>query len=170
MFSDTIAAISTALGEAGIGIIRISGNEAINIADQVFRGKGKKQLTELPGFTVRYGKIVDSEGTTIDEALALVMRAPNSYTGEDVVEFQCHGGVVVMQKILDLLLSLGARLAEPGEFTKRAFLNGRMDLSQAEAVIDIIRSKTDRSLGVAVQQLEGSLAEEFNLCGKNYTI
>jgi|LSQX01.1.fsa_nt_gb tRNA modification GTPase len=161
MFSDTIAAISTALGEAGIGIIRISGNEAINIADQVFRGKGKKQLTELPGFTVRYGKIVDSEGTTIDEALALVMRAPNSYTGEDVVEFQCHGGVVVMQKILDLLLSLGARLAEPGEFTKRAFLNGRMDLSQAEAVIDIIRSKTDRSLGVAVQQLEGSLSRRI---------
>lgn len=161
MFSDTIAAISTALGEAGIGIIRVSGKDAIKISDQVFKGKGRKKLAELPGFTVRYGKIVDRNGATIDEALALVMREPNSYTGEDVVELQCHGGVVVQQRILELLLSLGARLAEPGEFTKRAFLNGRMDLSQAEAVIDIIRSKTDRSLDVAVNQLEGSLSRRI---------
>ncbi|HHX01259.1 MAG TPA: tRNA uridine-5-carboxymethylaminomethyl(34) synthesis GTPase MnmE [Firmicutes bacterium] len=161
MFNDTIAAIATAMGEAGIGIIRLSGGEAISIADQVFRAKNRKKLANQGGFTVRYGKIVDSEENVIDEALAVIMRGPHSYTGENVVELQCHGGVVVMRKILDLVLSLGARLAEPGEFTKRAFLNGRLDLSQAEAVIDIIRSKTDRSLDLAVQQLEGSLSRRI---------
>src|SRR5690606_5777331 len=138
-FNDTIAAIATAMGEAGIGIIRLSGGEAISIADQVFRAKNRKKLANQGGFTVRYGKIVDSEENVIDEALAVIMRGPHSYTGENVVELECHGGVVVMRKILDLVLSLGAGLAEPGEFTKRAFLNGRLDLSQAEAVIDIIR-------------------------------
>lgn len=161
MFNDTIAAIATAMGEAGIGIVRISGGEAINIADQVFRAKNRKKLADVPGFTVRYGKIVDPLGKVIDEALAVIMRGPHSYTGEDVVELQCHGGVVVMRKTLDVVLALGARLAEPGEFTKRAFLNGRIDLSQAEAVIDIVRSKTDRSLDLAVQQLEGSLSRRI---------
>ncbi|HKM18164.1 MAG: tRNA uridine-5-carboxymethylaminomethyl(34) synthesis GTPase MnmE [Firmicutes bacterium] len=161
MFNDTIAAVATTLGEAGIGIIRLSGSEAISIADKVFRAKNCRKLAGQPGFTVRYGKIVDTKGDVIDEALAVIMRSPHSYTGEDVVELQCHGGVVVMRKILDLTLALGARLAEPGEFTKRAFLNGRIDLSQAEAVIDIIRSKTDRSLDLAVQQLEGSLSRRI---------
>lgn len=161
MFNDTIAAIATAMGEAGIGIIRLSGGDAISIADQIFKAKNRKKLAGQPGFTVRYGKVVDTQGKVIDEALAVIMRGPHSYTGEDVVELQCHGGVVVLRKILDLVLASGARLAEPGEFTKRAFLNGRIDLSQAEAVIDIIRSKTDRSLDLAVQQLEGSLSRRI---------
>ena len=108
MFNDTIAAIATAMGEAGIGIVRISGGEAINIADQVFRAKNRKKLADAPGFTVRYGKIVDPQGKVIDEALAVIMRGPHSYTGEDVVELQCHGGVVVMRKTLDVVLALGA--------------------------------------------------------------
>lgn len=158
---DTIAAIATSLGEAGIGIIRISGPDAIKIADYVFRPKGKYQLQQLPGFSVRYGKIIDGQGHTVDEAIAMLMREPKSYTGENVVELQCHGGIVVLKKVLDLVLAHGARLAEPGEFTKRAFLNGRIDLSQAEAVIDIIRSKTDQSLELAIRQLEGSLSNRI---------
>jgi len=158
---DTIAAIATSLGEAGIGIIRISGPDAIKIADYVFRPKGKYQLQQLPGFSVRYGKIIDGQGHTVDEAIAVLMREPKSYTGENVVELQCHGGIVVLKKVLDLVLAHGARLAEPGEFTKRAFLNGRIDLSQAEAVIDIIRSKTDQSLELAIRQLEGSLSNRI---------
>lgn len=161
VFNDTIAAIATSLGEAGIGIVRISGSQAISIADQIFTAKGKKKIADMKGFQLRYGRVIDLEQNTIDEVLVALMRAPKSYTGEDVVEIQCHGGIVVQKKILDLVLSLGARLAQPGEFTKRAFLNGRIDLSQAEAVIDIIRSKTETGLDLAVQQLEGSLSRRI---------
>ncbi len=161
MFNDTIAAIATSLGEAGIGIVRISGSQAISIADQIFKAKGKKRIADMNGFQLRYGKVIDKDENIIDEVLVALMRAPRSYTGEDVVELQCHGGIVVQKKILDLVLSLGARLAQPGEFTKRAFLNGRIDLSQAEAVIDIIRSKTETSLDLALQQLEGSLSRRI---------
>lgn len=162
MADSTIAAVATPLGEGGIGIVRLSGPQAVAIADQMFQRKDGKKLADLPTYTLRYGKVVDPKsGRKLDEALAVVMRAPHSYTAEDVVEIQCHGGVVVVREVLNLALELGARLAEPGEFTKRAFLNGRLDLSQAEAVIDLIRSQTRLGLEVAVDQLEGSLSREI---------
>ncbi|HBG01704.1 MAG TPA: tRNA uridine-5-carboxymethylaminomethyl(34) synthesis GTPase MnmE [Firmicutes bacterium] len=162
MIESTIAAVATPLGEGGIGIVRLSGPEALRIADQIFRGKKGEKLSEIGTYQLRYGKVVDPHtGQMVDEALALVMRAPHSYTAEDVVELQCHGGVVVVQEILSLSLMLGAQAAEPGEFTKRAFLNGRLDLSQAEAVIDIVRSQTRLGLLVAVDQLEGSLSKRI---------
>lgn len=162
MINDTIAAIATPLGEGGIGIVRISGPEAVSIGDQMFAAKRGDTLAELGTYKVRYGRVLEPEtNRQLDEALALVMLAPHSYTGEDVVEIQCHGGVVVIREILDLALRLGARLAEPGEFTKRAFLNGRLDLSQAEAVMDIIQSQTRLGLEVAVDQLEGSLSRRI---------
>lgn len=162
MGEDTIAAVATPLGEGGIGIVRLSGPDAISIAAQMFRGKGGRSLAAQPTYTVRYGRVVDPRtGRQLDEALALVMHAPHSYTAEDVVEIQCHGGVVVVREILNLALALGARLAEPGEFTKRAFLNGRLDLSQAEAVIDLIQSQTRLGMEVAVDQLEGSLSRRI---------
>jgi tRNA modification GTPase len=158
----TIAAIATALGEAGIGIVRLSGSTALDIADRIFVTRHGIRPSTLPGYSVRYGRVVDPvTNRTIDEAILLVMRAPRSYTGEDVVEFQCHGGVVVVQRVLEAALREGARLAEPGEFTKRAFLNGRIDLSQAEAVMDVVRSRTEASLAVAVDQLEGSLSRRI---------
>lgn len=159
MFNDTIAAIATALGEGGIGIVRISGNEALSIADKIFVGKDK--LAYSRGYKLVYGKLYDQERNLIDEAIVAIMRGPKSYTSEDVVELQCHGGVIVLQRVLELVLNYGARLAEPGEFTKRAFLNGRIDLAQAEAVIDVIRSKTEASLDVAAKQLEGSLSRRI---------
>lgn len=163
MGDSTIAAVATPLGEGGIGIVRISGPLAIAIADGMFVGKKKQKLAELGPYQLRYGKVVDARtGRTLDEALALLMPGPHSYTGEDVVEIQCHGGVVVVQEVLSLALELGAKAAEPGEFTKRAFLNGRLDLTQAEAVIDIIRSKTRLGLEAAVDQLEGSLSKRVN--------
>lgn len=152
---DTIAAISTALGEGGIGIVRLSGPKAIAITDQLYRGR--KPLGEVEAGRIVYGKIVQN-GETIDEVLVSVFRAPFSYTREDVVEINCHGGVAVTRRILQAVLDGGARLAEPGEFTKRAFLNGRIDLAQAEAVIDVIRSKTDLTLRNAVRQLTGRLS------------
>jgi len=162
VINDTIAAIATPLGEGGIGIVRISGPEAVSIGDQMFAAKRGDTLAELGTYKVRYGRVLEPEtNRQLDEALALVMLAPHSYTGEDVVEIQCHGGVVVIREILDLALRLGARLAEPGEFTKRAFLNGRLDLSQAEAVMDIIQSQTRLGLEVAVDQLEGSLSRRI---------
>ena len=162
MINDTIAAIATPLGEGGIGIVRISGPEAVSIGDQMFAAKRGDTLAELGTYKVRYGRVLEPEtNRQLDEALALVMLAPHSYTGEDVVEIQCHGGVVVIREILDLALRLGARLAEPGEFTKRAFLNGRLDLSQAEAVMDIIQSQTRLGLEVAMDQLEGSLSRRI---------
>ncbi len=160
MFDDTIAAIATAIGEAGIGIVRLSGQEAIPIARLVFRPV-RGSIDNTLNFQGKYGHIIDDRQQIVDEAIVMVMRGPRSYTGENVVEIQCHGGVVVVQRILQLVLEKGARLAEPGEFTKRAFLSGRLDLTQAEAVIDVIRAKTDVSLGLAMQQLEGSLSQRI---------
>ena len=155
---DTIAAISTPPGEGGIGIVRISGDEAIEIADKLY-SMGKKSLADQDTHTIHYGKIVNPKtGDTVDEVMVSVMRAPKTYTREDVVEINSHGGILVVNKVLQVVLNNGARLAEPGEFTKRAFLNGRIDLSQAEAVMDMIRAKTDRAMHVAVDQLDGQMA------------
>lgn len=157
---DTIAAISTPLGEAGLGVIRVSGDEAVQIVDRVFRGK--TPLAETGTFRARYGSIVDYQtGNRIDEVICLLMRSPHSFTREDVVEVSCHGGVVPLRRILHTLLDAGARLAEPGEFSKRAFLNGRIDLAQAEAIIQIITSRTEQAMEVAVRQLEGGLSRKI---------
>ena len=156
---DTIAAISTAPGEGAIGIVRISGEDAIRIADEVYRLK-EKRLKEQPSHTIHYGHIVDPKNDeVIDEVMVTVLRAPKTFTREDVVEINCHGGIVAINRILQLVLRMGARLAEPGEFTKRAFLNGRIDLSQAEAVMDLIRAKTDKSMQMAMRQLDGELSK-----------
>ena len=160
MTSDTIAAIATALTNSGIGIIRVSGNEAFDIVDRIFRPKNKrKKLKEEKTYTVHYGHIQDGD-EIIDEVLAIIMRGPHSYTAEDTVEIDCHGGVLVMKKILETVIKYGARIAEPGEFTKRAFLNGRIDLSQAEAVIDVINSKNNYALKSSVSQLSGSMSKK----------
>lgn len=160
MTSDTIAAIATALTNSGIGIIRVSGNEAFDIVDRIFRPKNKrKKIKEEKTYTVHYGHIQDGD-EIIDEVLAIVMRGPHSYTAEDTVEIDCHGGVLVMKKILETVIKYGARMAEPGEFTKRAFLNGRIDLSQAEAVIDVINSKNKYALKSSVSQLSGSMSKK----------
>ena len=156
---DTIAAISTAPGEGAIGIVRISGEDAIRIAGEVYRLK-EKRLKEQPSHTIHYGHIVDPKNDeVIDEVMVTVLRAPKTFTREDVVEINCHGGIVAINRILQLVLRMGARLAEPGEFTKRAFLNGRIDLSQAEAVMDLIRAKTDKSMQMAMRQLDGELSK-----------
>ncbi len=160
MIDDTIAAISTPIGAAGIGIIRLSGAKAVTIAEKIFRGK-KKKLAETPTFSMSYGHIINGNGEIVDEVLVSVMRAPNSYTTEDVVEINCHGGVVAVRKVMGLVLKHGARTAEPGEFSKRAFLNGRIDLAQAESVIDLINAKTEKSFEVAVNQLTGVLSEKI---------
>lgn len=157
--TETIAAISTAISDSGIGIVRISGPDAFEIADRIY--KGKKTLSSQPSHTVHYGWIKDGENT-IDEVLVMLMRGPHSYTGEDTVEIDCHGGVFVVRKILETVLKNGARAAEPGEFTKRAFLNGRMDLSQAEAVIDVIHSKNEYALKNSVSQLKGSVQRKIS--------
>ncbi len=159
MFTDdTIAAISTPLGEGGIGIVRLSGKDSIQIADSVFLSPKDKTLTGSKSHRVLYGHIFDPQsGLNIDEVLITVMRAPHSYTREDIIEINCHGGMITLRKTLELVLQHGARLAEPGEFTKRAFLNGRLDLSRAEAVLDLIRSKTDESRRIALEQLQGGL-------------
>ena len=156
---DTIAAIATAPGEGGIGIIRISGADSISIASSIFKPFYKENLLDYPNRSLVYGNIVDSD-RVIDEVLIARMEGPNSYTAEDVVEINCHGGFISVKKILELVLKNGARLADPGEFTKRAFLNGRIDLSQAEAVIDIINAKTDQSHDIAQTQLEGALSQK----------
>ena len=161
MNNDTIAAIGTAMTHSGIGIVRISGSEAIGIADRIFRAKkSEKKLADVPTHTLHYGHIVNRD-QIIDEVLVSVMRGPHSYTAEDVVEINCHGGILVMKKILDTVMEYGARPAEAGEFTKRAFLNGRMDLSQAEAVIDIINSQNEFALKSAVKQLSGSVSDKI---------
>jgi len=160
MLADTIAAISTPLGEGGIAVIRISGDEAVKHADSIY--VGKHCLAEVPSHTVHYGHIVDHRtGERVEEVLVTVMRAPRSFTREDVVEISCHGGLISVNKVLELLLLNGVRLAEPGEFTKRAFLNGRIDLTQAEAVIDLIRSKSDRAFSIALKQVEGKLSKKI---------
>ncbi|AJD93010.1 tRNA modification GTPase [Jeotgalibacillus malaysiensis] len=155
---DTIAAISTPMGEGAIAIVRLSGDDAFTIADRVYRSGGK-QLQSVPSHTIHYGHIVDPKtDETIEEVMVSVMKGPKTFTREDVVEINCHGGVVSVNRVLQLLLREGARLAEPGEFTKRAFLNGRIDLSQAEAVMDLIRAKTDRAMSVAMNQMQGRLS------------
>jgi tRNA modification GTPase len=155
---DTIAAISTPPGEGAISIVRLSGDQAVTIADKVYRS-GKKSLSDVPSHTIHYGHIIDPvEQQVVDEVMISVMRAPKTFTREDIVEINCHGGIVVVNQLLQLILRSGARLAEPGEFTKRAFLNGRVDLSQAEAVMDLIRAKTDRAMSVAINQLDGNLS------------
>lgn len=158
---DTIAAISTALGEGGIGIVRLSGPESLRIASKIFVGLDKKKPEQFKSYSLHYGKIVDQH-KIIDEVLLTVMRGPKSYTRQDVVEINCHGGLLSLRKILELALKHGCRLAAPGEFTKRAFLNGRLDLAQAEAVIDIIRAKTESALKISLGQLSGSLSGEIN--------
>ena len=158
---DTIAAISTAVGEAGIGIVRMTGKDSIDIARKVFIGSDDKELVEIKNKRLTYGHIIDEDGTKIDEVLIAFMQGPYTYTRENMTEIYCHGGIISVRKVLELLIRTGARLSERGEFTKRAFLNGRLDLSQAEAVIDIIRSKTDKSFEVSFDQLEGSLSKEI---------
>lgn len=166
---DTIAAISTPLGEGGIGIVRISGDDAIRIVDKIF--KGSILPSKAPTHTIHHGKIIDptnslsadrQEKQEIDEVLLMIMRAPHTYTREDTVEINTHGGIAVLKKILEVVLASGARLAQRGEFTKRAFLSGRIDLSQAEAVIDIIRAKTEKGVSLAFSQLEGRLKDKTN--------
>ena len=155
---DTIAAISTAPGEGAIGIVRISGDLAISIASSIYQC-GTKQLEEQKTHTIHYGHIIDPKsGEVYDEVMVSVLRAPKTFTREDIVEINCHGGIVAINRVLQLVLRMGARLAEPGEFTKRAFLNGRIDLSQAEAVMDLIRAKTDKSMQLAMRQLDGQLS------------
>ena len=156
---ETIAAITTAFGPASVGIIRISGVEAGIVADKVFRSKKGVKLCNKKSHTVTYGYIEAEDGKIIDEALALAMWAPQSYTGEDVIELQCHGGIIAVQAVLRLVLKAGARLAEPGEFSKRAFLNGRLDLSQAEAIMDIISAKTETTLRAAAGSLQGGISK-----------
>ena len=154
--TDTIAAVSTAMTDAGISIVRVSGEDAIAVVDKIYKGKKEKKISEQKTHTIHYGYIVDGE-ETIDEVLIMLMRGPHSYTGEDTVEINCHGGVYVTKRILETVLKYGARPAEPGEFTKRAFLNGKMDLSQAEAVIDVIHSQNEYALQSSVNQLCGSV-------------
>ncbi|MCE4956698.1 tRNA uridine-5-carboxymethylaminomethyl(34) synthesis GTPase MnmE [Macrococcoides caseolyticum] len=154
---DTISSISTPMGEGAIAIVRLSGDDAVSIADKIY--KGKNRLVNVESHTINYGHIIDPEtNEVVEEVMVAVMRAPRTYTREDVVEINCHGGIMTVNRVLELTLSNGAKLAEPGEFTKRAFLNGRIDLSQAEATMDFIRSKTDRASKVAMQQIEGRLS------------
>lgn len=153
---DTITAIATPLGEGGIAIIRVSGPTAVKAVDKIF--KGREALSTVDSHTIHYGHLVDEAGDVLEEVMVSVMRAPRTFTREDVVEVNCHGGIVSVKRVLDLILAQGVRMAEPGEFTKRAFLNGRIDLSQAEAVIDLIRAKTDRAMKVAVNQVQGKLS------------
>ena len=156
---DTIAAISTPMGEGAIAIVRLSGDEAVAIADKIFRSPNNKQLIKVPTHTIHYGHLVDPKTDEIvEEVMVSLMRGPKTFTREDVVEINCHGGIVSVNRVLQLVLRSGARLAEPGEFTKRAFLNGRIDLSQAEAVMDLIRAKTDRAMNVALGQMDGKLS------------
>ena len=157
--TDTIAAISSAAGNSGIGKIRVSGDEAIEVVDKIFRPANKnKKLANVESHTVHYGHIMDGD-KTLDQVLVIVMKNPHSYTGEDTVEIDCHGGMLILKKVLDLVLKNGARTAEPGEFTKRAFLNGRIDLSQAEAVMDLINSKNDFALNSSIEQLKGGVSD-----------
>ena len=157
--SDTIAAIATPPGEGGISVIRISGRDAFSVADKVF--VGKSSLSTSPSHTAHFGKIVDAQGKYVDEVVAVTFKNPSSYTCEDVVEVSCHGGYIVTQRVLEMFLTAGARAAEPGEFTKRAFLNGRLDLSQAEAVGDLIHSKSEAAYRSSLRQLSGELSKEI---------
>ena len=157
----TVAAISTGRAPGGIGVVRISGENAISIADKVFSSFNGKKLCEIPGYSALYGKASDEKGS-IDNVVALVFKAPKSYTGEDVVEISCHGGLFVTDKVLKALYDAGAIPAEPGEFTKRAFLNGRIDLLEAEAVMDMIDSKTEQQRKMAINQISGKVSSLIN--------
>lgn len=160
MKTDTIAAVATAMSDAGIGIIRVSGDDAISIVDKVYRNsKSKKILESYSTHTIHYGFVTEEDGTVIDEVMVSVMKAPRSYTMEDTVEINCHGGILIMRKILETVVRAGARVAEPGEFTKRAFLNGRIDLSKAEAVMDLIHAKNEFALKSSFRQLKGSVSD-----------
>ena len=160
---DTIAAIATSIGEGGISIIRISGDKSLDIVASIFKGKNDRKLHDIKSYTMRYGHIIDKNGSILDEVIISYMKGPKSFTAEDTVEINCHGGVVGTNRILREIIMAGARMAEPGEFTKRAFLNGRIDLSQAEAVIDIIRAKTELSMKSAIMQSEGSISREIKI-------
>ena len=161
MKTDTIAAIATAMSNSGIGIVRISGDEALDVADRIFRPKkGSRKVSDMETHTIHYGYVTDGD-EVIDEVMLLIMKAPRSYTCEDTIEIDCHGGVLVMKKILETVLKYGARPTEPGEFTKRAFLNGRIDLSQAESVIDVINAQNELALKSSVSQLQGAVLEKI---------
>ncbi|MHB1253038.1 MAG: tRNA uridine-5-carboxymethylaminomethyl(34) synthesis GTPase MnmE [Candidatus Humimicrobiaceae bacterium] len=166
MNDDTIAALSTRAGESAVNIIKISGSDSIKIADKIFESKSKAKLCELKTYKMLYGNIIYNR-EIIDEVLVSIMRSPGSYTREDVIEINCHGGLAAVNKILDIIIKNGARLAEPGEFTKRAFLNGRIDLSQVEAISDIISAKTENSLKIAANNLSGTLSKEIKKIRKN---
>lgn len=165
MMFNTIAAISTPRGEGGIGIVRISGNEALNILCEIFKPKSRRNVSTLKSYTITYGYIYN-ENKMIDEVLVSVMKAPHTYTREDIVEINCHGGYIITEKILELVLKKGATLAEAGEFTRRAFLNGRLDLTQAESVMDIIHGKTEKSISLSLNQLRGDLKEQIDILKK----
>lgn len=159
---DTIAAIATALGEGGIAIIRVSGDKSLHIVDKVFKAVNGKDMASMKPYTMRYGHVVDENNEVIDEVIVSFMKGPKSFTAEDTVEINCHGGVISTNRVLQAVIKAGARLADPGEFTKRAFLNGRIDLSQAEAVMDIISAKTELSMKSAMMQSEGRLSKEID--------
>ena len=166
---DTIAAISTPIGEGGIGIVRISGDQSLEILSKIFEPANRdikrntKNQLSIPSRVLTYGKIYDTKRNLIDEVLVSYMKSPTTYTGEETVEINCHGGIIPLRNILNTIISLGARPAERGEFTKRAFLNGKLDLAQAEAVMDLISAKTDKSFNVAMTQLQGRLSEHIRL-------
>lgn len=162
MKTDTIAAIATAMSDSGIGIIRVSGDDAIEIVDKVYRNiKNEKVLKKYASHTIHYGHITENDGTVIDEVMVSVMKSPRSYTTENTVEINCHGGILMMRKILDVVIKAGARIADPGEFTKRAFLNGRIDLSRAESVMDIIHARNEFALKSSIKQLKGSVSDKI---------
>lgn len=162
---DTIAAISTPRGEGGIGIVRMSGSDSLCILTKIFKSISKKEVGELRNFSINYGHLYDGE-ELVDEVLVSIMKGPNTYTKEDIVEINCHGGFLITEKVLELVLKNGARIAELGEFTRRAFLNGRLDLTQAEAVIDLIHGKTDKSISLSLNQLRGDLREQIDILKK----
>lgn len=163
MKEDTIAAIATPFGTSGTGKVRVSGPDAIKIGSKIFKASSGKTLTKADTHTAHHGFVIDpSSEETIDEVLAIVMISPHSFTGENTVEFDCHGGMVPLEAVLELTLEYGARMAEPGEFSRRAFMNGKLDMAQAEAIIDVINSKTEKSLSIAVNQLKGGLSEKIN--------
>ncbi|WP_346896682.1 tRNA uridine-5-carboxymethylaminomethyl(34) synthesis GTPase MnmE [Clostridium sp. UBA7503] len=158
---DTIGAISTSIGEGGIAIVRISGDSAKDIVEKIFQAKNGQSIKDMKSYTMKYGYIIDENNNHIDEVIVSFMKGPRSFTSEDTIEINCHGGVVATNKVLEQVIKQGVRIAEPGEFTKRAFLNGRIDLSQAEAVIDIINAKTDLSMKSALMQSEGLISKEI---------
>ncbi len=164
---DTIGAISTSIGEGGISIIRVSGDKSVELVDKIFQTKNGKSIKDMKSYTMRYGYIIDEDDNHVDEVIISFMKGPRSFTAEDIIEINCHGGVVATNKVLELVIKQGVRIAEPGEFTKRAFLNGRIDLSQAEAVIDIIKAKTDLSMKSALMQSEGIISKEIRNLREN---